>query len=96
MTERITSELISRRRTFSLLGVTAAIGFAAPAMALMASDAAAQTNGMERRGERREGRHERRDTRREGRDDRRDARRGGDKETTGTGTTSTEAATGTK
>jgi hypothetical protein len=44
---------------------------------------------MERRHERRAGRHERRDERRTGRHERRDERRGGSTETTGTGTTST-------
>jgi hypothetical protein len=90
MTEKVTSELISRRTAFSLLGLTAALGFAVPATVLTVSDAEAQTAGMERRGERREGRHERRDTRREGRHERRDTRRGGGAETTGTGTTGTK------
>jgi hypothetical protein len=84
MTEKVTSELISRRTAFSLLGLTAAWGFAVPATVLTVSDAEAQTAGMERRGERREGRHERRNTRREGRHERRDTRRGGGAETTGT------------
>ena len=90
MTEKIKSDLISRRTAFSLLGVTAALGFAVPATVLTVSDAEAQTSGMERRGERRAGRHERRDTRREGRHERRDTRRGGGAETTGTGTTGTK------
>ena len=90
MTEKIKSELISRRTAFSLLGVTAALGFAVPATVLTVSGADAQTSGMERRGERRAGRHERRDTRREGRHERRDTRRGGGAETTGTGTTGTK------
>ena len=94
MTEKIKSELISRRTAFSLLGITAALGFAVPATVLTVSDAEAQTSGMERRGERRAGRHERRETRRAGRHERRETRRGGSKETTGTGTTST-GATGT-
>ncbi len=84
MTEKVTSELISRRTAFSLLGLTAAWGFAVPATVLTVSDAEAQTAGMERRGERREGRHERRNTRRAGRHERRDTRRGGGAETTGT------------
>ena len=90
MTEKLKSELISRRTAFSLLGVTAAFGFAVPATVLTVSDVEAQTSGMERRGERREGRHERRDERRTGRHERRDERRGGGKETTGTGTTGTK------
>jgi hypothetical protein len=64
----------------SLLGLTAALGFAVPATVLTVSDTEAQTTGMERRHERRAGRHERRDE-----------RRGGSTETTGTGTTSTGA-----
>ena len=79
MTEINKPELISRRRVFSLLGLTAALGFAVPAAVLTASDAEAQTTGMERRHARRTGRHERRET-----------RRGGSKETTGTGTTGTK------
>ena len=85
MTEKLKSELISRRTAFSLLGVTAAFGFAVPATVLTVSDVEAQTSGMERRGERREGRHERRDTR----------RGGGKEETTGSGATGT-GTTGTK
>ena len=88
-------ELISRRRVCSLLGLTAALGFAVPATVLTVSDTEAQTTGMERRHERRAGRHERRDERRAGRHERRDERRGGTEttgtETTGTGTTSTGA-----
>ena len=71
-------ELISRRRVCSLLGLTAALGFAVPATVLTVSDTEAQTTGMERRHERRAGRHERRDE-----------RRGGGTETTGTETTGT-------
>jgi hypothetical protein len=82
-------ELISRRRVCSLLGLTAALGFAVPATVLTVSDAEAQTTGMERRHERRAGRHERRDERRAGRHERRDERRGGGTETTGTETTGT-------
>jgi hypothetical protein len=82
-------ELISRRRVCSLLGLTAALGFAVPATVLTVSDTEAQTTGMERRHERRAGRHERRDERRAGRHERRDERRGGSTETTGTETTGT-------
>ena len=49
MTEQIQSELISRRRAFSLIGV------AVPIVMLAAREATAQTPGMERREERREG-----------------------------------------
>jgi hypothetical protein len=43
-------EMISRRKMVSLLGLTAALGFAVPP-----TDAEAQTSGMERRQERRGG-----------------------------------------
>jgi hypothetical protein len=80
MSEKIKSEMISRRRAVSLLGVAAALALAAPATVLMVSDAEAQTAGMERRQARRTGRRERRETRREarraGRETRRAVRRG--------------------
>jgi hypothetical protein len=60
MSEKINSEMISRRRAFSLVGLAAALGVAVPTTVLMISDAEAQTAGMERRQERRAGRHERR------------------------------------
>jgi hypothetical protein len=66
MSEIIISEVISRRRALSLVGLAAALGLAAPAAVLMASDAEAQTSGMERRQERRTGRTERREERRTG------------------------------
>jgi hypothetical protein len=75
--------MISRRRAFSLLGLSALV----PAVILSASEAEAQTAGMERRQERREGRHERREERRTGRHERRETRRGGEPATTGTVTT---------
>jgi hypothetical protein len=65
MTEATRSELISRRRAFSLLGV------ALPATILVVSQGAAQTPGMERREERREDREERREDRRDDREERR-------------------------
>jgi hypothetical protein len=64
MSERITSEMISRRRAFSLLGLAAALGLAVPTTMLTVSDAEAQTRGMQRREQRRTGRQERRATRR--------------------------------
>ena len=76
MSEEVKS--ISRRSAFSLLGLTAALGFAVPTV-LTVSDAEAQTAGMERRQERRTGRHERRHERRTGRHERREERRGGGK-----------------
>jgi|GEM_PF-1051496 hypothetical protein len=88
MTEKIEHELLSRRKAFSLFGMTAAFGLALPVTLSALSDAEAQTAGMDRRQDRREGRHERRDDRREGRYARRDARRGGGSkpESTGSGT----------
>lgn len=73
---------ISRRTAFSLLGLAAALGTLAPALMLSASEAEAQTAGMERRQERRAGRHERREARRTGRQERRETRRGGGEPTT--------------
>jgi hypothetical protein len=75
MSEKIKSEMMSRRRVFSLLGLAAALGFAAPTTVLTVSDAEAQTAGMERRQERRGGRTERRQERRTGRTGRRQERR---------------------
>ena len=57
--ENIKSELISRRRAFSL-GLAAALSLAAPATMLTATDADAETAGGERRDERRTDRQERR------------------------------------
>ena len=93
MTEKIESELLSRRRALFLLGLTAGLSLAVPVTLSTLSDAEAQTAGMERREDRRAGRHDRREDRRAGRQDRRDVRRGvSDKPaTTGSGTT-----TGTK
>ena len=78
---------ISRRGVFSLLGLGVVLGLAAPTAMLVASDAEAQTAGMERRQDRRTGRHERRQDRRAGRHERRDERRGGSPTTDGTKTT---------
>ena len=75
---------ISRRGAFSLLGLGVALGLAAPTAMLMASDAEAETAGMERRQERRTARHQRREARRTARHQRREARRGGTPTTTGT------------
>ena len=81
---------ISRRTALSLMGV-AALGLALPATLLTATDAEAQTAGMERRQDRRTGRHDRRDARRTGRQERRDVRRG----TTPATTTTTTGGGGT-
>ena len=83
----IKSEMISRRKALSLMGLAAAFGLAAAPTALTVSDAEAQTLGMERRQERRAGRHERREARRTGRHERREVRRTGTTTGTGTGTT---------
>jgi hypothetical protein len=78
----IKSEMISRRKALSLMGLAAVFGLAAAPTVLTVSDAEAQTVGMERRQERRAGRHERREVRRTG-------------TTTGTGiNTSTGTTTG--
>jgi hypothetical protein len=52
---KVETEIISRRRMVSLLGLAAALGLAVPA-----TNAEAQTSGMERRGGRVEKRYERR------------------------------------
>ena len=75
MSEIIKSEAISRRRALSVFGKAAACAVAASTTALTVPDAEAQTVGMERRHERRVGRHERREARRTGRHVRREERR---------------------
>ena len=77
MSAIIKSETISRRKALSLMGLAAAFGLAAAPTVLAVSDAEAQTVGMERRQERRAGRHERREARRTGRHERREVRRTG-------------------
>jgi hypothetical protein len=87
MSAIIKSGMISRRKALSLMGLAAAFGLAAAPTVLTVSDAEAQTAaaptataptaGMERRQERREGRHERREERRVGRHERREERRAG-------------------
>ena len=83
----IKSEMISRRKALSLMGLAAAFGLAAAPTVLTVSDAEAQTVGMQRRQERRAGRHERREARRAARHERREVRRTGTTTGTGTGTT---------
>ena len=83
----IKSDEISRRKALSFMGLAAAFGLAAAPTVLAVSEAEAQTVGMERRQERREGRHQRRDDRRTGRTERREERR------TGTATGAAPAAT---
>ena len=87
MSANIKSEMISRRNILSLLGFAAAFGLAAAPTVLTVSDAEAQTIGMQRRQERRAGRHERRDERRTGRTERREDRRTGTTTNTAPGTT---------
>jgi hypothetical protein len=87
MSAIIKSEMISRRKALSLMGLAAAFGLVAAPTVLAVSDAEAQTVGMERRQERRAGRHERREVRRAARHERREVRRTGT--TTGTGTSTT-------
>ena len=82
MSAIINSEIISRRKALSLMGLASAFGLAGASTLLTGSDAEAQTAGMERRQERRAGRHERREERRTG-------------TTTGAGTT-TGTGTGAK
>jgi hypothetical protein len=88
MSEKITSEVISRRRALSLLGLTA-LSLAVPPTVLTVSDAEAQQaaqptdapqTGTERRQERRTRRTERRQERRTRRTERRQARRAGRQE----------------
>ena len=77
MSEKIKSEMISRRRALSLLGIAAALGLAVPPAVLTVSDAEAQTAGMQRRAARRAARRTRREERRMGRQKRREKRRTG-------------------
>jgi hypothetical protein len=82
----MSEKMISRRGTFSLLGLAAALAFGVPAEVLTASDAEAQAqtpppapsgapSGTERRQKRRTGRTERRQERRTTRTERRQKRR---------------------
>jgi hypothetical protein len=77
MSAIIKSEMITRRKAVSLMGLAAAFGLAAAPTVLAVSDAEAQTIGMQRRQDRREGRHQRREDRRTGRAERREDRRTG-------------------
>jgi len=94
MSETIKSEVISRRKALSLMGLAAVLGLAAATTVLTVSDAEAQTaappaaaptatmTGTERRQERRthrvKRRVERRKARREGRGERHELRTGGE------------------
>ena len=87
MSAIIKSEMITRRKAVSLMGLAAAFGLAAAPTVLAVSDAEAQTVGMQRRQDRREGRHQRRDDRRTGRTERREERRTGTTAAVPAGTT---------
>ena len=79
MSENIKAETISRRKTFSLLGLAAAFSFTVPAAVLSLSDdveAQTTTTTGTRGQQRRAGRTERRQDRRTGRTERRAIRRG--------------------
>jgi hypothetical protein len=65
MSGKIKSEMISRRRALSLLGLPVALGVAAP-IVLTSSDAEAETAGMQNRQQRRTNRQENRQQRRTG------------------------------
>ena len=65
MSTKIKSEMISRRRALSLLGLPVALGVAAPTV-LTSSGAEAETAGMENRQQRRTNRQENRQQRRTG------------------------------
>ena len=75
MSEKTNAAMFSRRRVLWLLGVGAPFGLGMPAVVLTASEAEAQTPGMERRQGRRENRRDRRQDRRDNRQDRREDRR---------------------
>ena len=68
------SEAISRRKTLALLGLGGVLGLAGSSL-VIASDAEAQTVGMERRQDRRAARRDRREDRRDARQVRREGRR---------------------
>lgn len=77
MREKIVPEMISRRSALGVLAVAVAFGIGVPSLVLTASNAEAQTQGMERRQDRRDNRRDRRTDRRDNRRDRRDDRRTG-------------------
>jgi hypothetical protein len=100
MSAIIKSEMISRRKALSLMGLAAAFGLAAAPTVLTVSDAEAQTAaaptaGMERRAARHGRRMERRAARHERRQDRRTGTAAGTGTTTGA-TTTTGTGTGEK
>ena len=66
MSEKINSEMISRRGTIALVWKAAAASLAVPAVVMLAAseEAEAQTQGQQRRDTRQGGRQDRRDQRR--------------------------------
>jgi hypothetical protein len=85
MSDRATFEAMSRRDALSLFGIASAFSLAVPGILVGISESEAETAGMERRQDRRTGRHERRETRRTGRHERRETRRTGGKQSETTG-----------
>lgn len=75
MSEFVNSEVITRRRGLFVLWSFATLVLAGGAAVLNASESQAQTNGMQRRADRRTGRDVRRTDRRVGRTERRADRR---------------------
>jgi hypothetical protein len=75
MRDRAKSETISRRAALSLLGLAGAAALGGATTVLTASDAEAQTAGMDRRQDRRTDRRDRREDRRDDRQERRTERR---------------------
>ena len=90
MSKQLETEVISRRKIFSLLGLAAGASVAMPLMSLSAAQA--QTSGMERRDDRRDNRQDRRDDRQTDRSDRRDERKNGTTATTTPAPTTTPPA----
>jgi|SwirhirootsSR2_FD_contig_41_6252036_length_433_multi_2_in_0_out_0_1 hypothetical protein len=82
MSKQFETEMISRRRMFSFLGLAAGASIAVPLISISAAEA--QTSGMKRRDDRRDNRQDRRTDRQTDRTDRRTERK--------TGTTTTPAA----
>ena len=80
MSKQFETELISRRRMFSLLGLAAGASIAVPLISISAAEA--QTSGMKRRDDRRDNRQDRRTDRQTDRTDRRTERKTGTTTTT--------------
>jgi hypothetical protein len=85
MDETVRTKALSLRKALAIVGLGSVLGLVASlglgtvlgvvASSVAVSSAEAQTTGMERRGDRRTGRHDRREDRRTGRDERRQERR---------------------